>query len=126
MSLSTWNAEFYPIEAWEISEQNAVAHSLRKWSGLRPENMKRHGIKRSERGVIYDEDYHLFVFDDRSCALCFHHLLLDGECGFCPVAVLSGRTCDNDDDMSEYLDWYFHDDPEPMIMLLQDCLSERM
>lgn len=39
MSLETWKEEFYPIPADEVPESQALAHSLRKWEGLRKENL---------------------------------------------------------------------------------------
>lgn len=35
MTIKTWKAESYPVD--EVSESQALAHSLHKWAGLRKE-----------------------------------------------------------------------------------------
>jgi hypothetical protein len=40
MSLESWKAEFYPIPADEVKKKDALAHSLRKWEGLRKEQSR--------------------------------------------------------------------------------------
>ena len=44
MSIESWKAEFYPTPADEASKDQAIAHSLRKWEGLRKENLDRHEL----------------------------------------------------------------------------------
>jgi hypothetical protein len=48
MRLTTWEKEFYPITAEEFekgtNDRALVDHSLRKWRGLRIENLRRHKL----------------------------------------------------------------------------------
>lgn len=43
MSLAAWKAEHYPVDAANVPAEEAVAHSLRKWRGLRPRVLERFG-----------------------------------------------------------------------------------
>ncbi len=78
MSMETWKQEFYPVEAnSDEAQARPVTHSLRKWIGLRQENLNRHGLyldgidvyeKEKDRDNL-DEEPDLVV-GATSCALC--------------------------------------------------------
>ena len=54
MSIATWKKEFYsPIS--KCPKSKAAAHSLKKWIGLRPENLAKHGLE-AERSFLYKND----------------------------------------------------------------------
>lgn len=126
MSLETWKEEFYPIDTEYVSEGNAVEHSLRKWIGLRVENLNKHGVT-VRYSSVYDEDDTLCV-NDESCALCVHHMDNndpDGDgCLSCPLFCLLGRPCDKSDDgNSEYTTFIRYSNPEPMIAALEQLVN---
>lgn len=98
MSMQTWMEEFYPVEAEKVPAAQAVAHSLRKWRGLRPDNMKRHGVfwgyKHTLNYITDAGGYCLFI-DAGSCALCWTHVNLTGSCASCPLSIARhGHPCD--------------------------------
>lgn len=114
MSLETWKEEFYPIPSDEVSESQALAHSLRKWEGLKKENLEKHGV--GATGGYVDE----LPIDSSTCALCHHHV--DVGCATCPLSVRGDEeiyTCD-----SEYRAWYRTGDPEPMIERIKDAINK--
>lgn len=87
MSIETWKAEFYsPVE--ETTKKDAIDHSLRKWEGLKANNLKRHGLGRTLDGDLYDLATRLRVFgvDGYTCALCHHYYTLEDRCRNCPIA----------------------------------------
>lgn len=100
MSLRTWLNEFYPISAADVPIEMALAHSIRKWEGLQPHNMERHGVCLTDnhevtniQPVAEEEPAYLSI-NSSSCALCCHHA--GSACLGCPlVLVLNGHgRCD--------------------------------
>lgn len=126
MSLETWKAEFYPQPADEVPADEAVAHSLQKWKGMRPENLERHGVD-AEWSYLAFEDQTLGI-DASTCALCKH--FARGSCLKCPLAIVRGGVaCDmrREDEARPYGCSPFHKwatigDPEPMIKWLEKAL----
>ena len=116
MSLETWKEEFYPVPADEVPESQALTHSLRKWEGLRKENLEKHGVKRRLHKV---GEFHV---DSTTCALCHHHA---GSfwCYTCPIAGTdeagNSVNCDH-----EYIKWVGGGDPEPMIELIKNAINK--
>jgi len=127
MSLKSWKAEFYTIDAKNVSEENAVAHSLQKWIGLRPENLNKHEVSFLANNVIGD-DSNILDIDGESCALCVHHVhhvVAQNHCKECPLLVYLGKTCDGEPD-SPYGYWLDTADPEPMISALSALCEQRV
>ena len=86
MSIETWKDEFYPTDAAEAidSPLEAAEHSLRKWTGMLPENLKKHSITFDDMMV---EDF----MDSNTCALCEYDddrrlLIGASSCSCCPLA----------------------------------------
>lgn len=109
MSKKTWKEEFYPIPADEVPLKRAVAHSLKKWRGLLPRNLKKHGLKEApiEFGM------------SSTCALCVNytaHPASGDMCDGCPLFEI-GHECQGQG--SPYDQWATHDDPRPMIAALR-------
>lgn len=141
MSLESWEAEFYSTDPETTAPEGAVAHSLRKWMGLRQDAMQRHGVSVKD-ARLGDGGRDWLGIDSSSCALCVHHLndfWPDEEdhedpdetrprCDGCPLVAVLGRSCDDDvfDDNGErvvekapYFTFVEHNDPEPMIAALE-------
>jgi len=116
MTIATWKEEFYPLDARSIKEEDALSHSIRKWKGLRMENLKRHGLWRAWR-KIYDDKEELAI-DGDTCALCVHYIG-DDECKECPLFKYLGRKCDEDEGPYSEFATKAYGDPEPMIAALE-------
>ena len=93
MSLQTWKKEFYPIEAGDTEKRQSVEHSLQKWNGVLPKNLKKHGLKRSNAKIF--EDYgDAFELDMDSCSLCtWFYNDAASSCSECPLHKSTGKTC---------------------------------
>lgn len=143
MSLETWKAEFYPIPAWRSNQETdlkvSIAHSLKKWTGLRPENLARHKVRisgrRSWQAVIPAGDPDIqqgelegrkrpgsLLIDASSCSLCLRFF----SCTPCPLYhELGGNLCDEDAPhfKGPYMSWVLDTNPEPMIQALTRTLE---
>lgn len=151
MSIKSWKEEFYPVGARALCQDpsastvDLIKHSLKKWIGLRKENIGKHALAKSGRSLVdfarafpFGES---FEIDGASCALCvkFNALSMDEEidddCLDCPiVSVNEGFTCDGrtpnsleysyEDDREIYNAWAsISSDPEPMIAVLEKALK---
>lgn len=131
MSLKTWKEEFYPVDARSPEAQaDPVAHSLRKWEGLRPEAMAKHGVRRCLTHSITDDNYFPMPVDAVSCALCqrgnpSRNKKPPCKCDTCPLALSRGGTaCDkarDNETLSPWESWELDANPEPMIAALKRC-----
>ena len=133
MSLKTWKAEFYPVDADEVRVEDAIDHSLTKWIGLRPENLAKHQVTSADYHGVTDGADRMYVGGD-ACALCHLHHDEDwyeeddeeegvgDACGDCPLKLARGGVpCDNVRKTEQKSPWgYWNDrnDPEPMILWL--------
>lgn len=119
MSLESWKREFYPVSADFVEPANALAHCLRKWIGLRPGNLAKHGLKKIADSIMIQElgdEERTFHVHGASCALCVHYF--ENGCAGCPLAYHLGRPCD-DGPASPYALFQRFDDPELMIRELE-------
>lgn len=129
MSLETWNEEFYPISAMDVkitkSELYCALHSLKKWIGYRPENLKKHEV------TAKDVDYP----GARNCALCNLHGFNEtdsADCSKCILTEIRGVPCDERLPgqsfkgyyQSPYHSYHRDDNPEPMIELLTQAVQK--
>lgn len=118
MSYKTWKAEFYPVEAVDYPEDQAIEHSLQKWTGLLPENLRKHDIILDGRYVGEYTDYELLCVnfaageydDEGNCVV--------RECERCPLSQYLGRPCDESDN-SPYKKFIDDGNPIPMIDALK-------
>lgn len=124
MSIETWKKEFYPVSATSrMSKKAAIEHSIKKWEGLLPENLKKHNVVISRYGVIYDGKIN-FEISDQSCALCQKYF---GECCIkCPLYEKLGFECgkgkiEAGDGWVSYME---EGDPELMLKNLRSLLDE--
>jgi hypothetical protein len=150
MTIETWKKEFYPVEAEDCPEDQAIEHSLLKWQGLSPDNLAKHGLELSPRfaGIIeigkeYDDANAKFFIGSDSCALCHHFHSDDPDedengdethCLECPLAITRGAACDHllVDEEGEELEnespWHEYAksrDPKPMILWLTKTLENQ-
>lgn len=100
MSLETWIKEFYPVPAQDVSEKKALNHSIVKWTGLLPKNLRKHGVEWAAPRAIRDAvTLDTFDIDVTTCALCVHHCRSFGEmeCEGCPLNQYLGMPCDHEE-----------------------------
>lgn len=130
MDSAGWCEEFYSVEAEDVPEQEAVAHSLKKWIGLRPDNLAKYGFEKDEEPIDIDSG---------SCALCRHYIEEKG-CRGCPLKLALGHKCDDsrgaqrvageahwDSDVkAPWQHWTMHCNPEPMIKALKKALKKTL
>lgn len=117
MSMKTWKEEFYPVPADQVSAEDALDHSIRKWFGLTKENRERHGIMRILRlRKVFDAEDNDLEIGTCTCSLCQHYIGA-GACLSCPFVKLMGKRCDSNFD-GVYGEWGMNGDPEPMIFAL--------
>ena len=83
MSLDTWKAEFYPVEAEKVKKRDALAHSLQKWLGLRPGNLWKHKVWRPGSAIRIEDCYAELWIGGDTCALCAHYLNTKCPLGNC-------------------------------------------
>lgn len=133
MSLKSWKAEFYPVEASEVSVKDALAHSKRKWEGLRRENLERHGLELEGGRLVASSVGTLFFIASDSCALC-HYFLENSRvrryqqrCANCPLRMVRGEPCDAPSHNSPSPWWSFisENDPLPMIALIDEAIAAK-
>lgn len=94
MSIRSWKRKFYPVPASKVKERDALDHSIRKWEGLQPEALEKHGLD-SIGGVLFERGTaREFEIHTGTCALCQHYL--GGfNCIECPLSKLrDGQRCD--------------------------------
>ena len=116
MSLRTWKKKHYRIDAEDVSPSDAVAHSLKKWQGLRLPVLQKHGLLVLD-DHIEDDEGNILDIDGESCALCQAYVLIDYSCKECPLYEFLGHRCDAVG--GPYRDWMEDQDPEPMIKALE-------
>lgn len=123
MSYRTWEKKFYPKSAsTKMSVRDAIKHSLRKWTGLLPENLEAHGLKQDVRDI---EDKktgvaHLYI-DSSTCALCHQFIMVTSNCDGCPLRQSLGHRCDVPG--APYGKFINHNDARPMVNSLQKTLE---
>ena len=118
MSFATWIEEFYPVPADDCPREQALEHSILKWTGLLPENLEKHGVQKCA-SYVQDPDWSDWLrIDATSCALCSHYwrstLGCKHEAAPCPVVRVTGNTCD-----ARYLEFITSGQATPMLDLLR-------
>jgi len=132
MSLATWKAKYYPIEADLVPKEEALAHALQKWKGLYPSILKRYRVRLEGRTLVclVGPDTTRLDIDVDSCALC-HHYAHSNSCPKCPLYLArQGVRCDKlmGDELgsdSPYGHWLSTGDPRPMIHWLEKNIQSQ-
>lgn len=129
MSLETWKAEFYPIDASKVPVEDAVQHSLRKWRGLTKENLASHELSRNRRSIEEGGYGGSLPINSESCALCHHYFNgnVQDSCDGCPLFESLGRICyegcEEDNRDSIYHQFTINGNPLPMIAALEKAAA---
>lgn len=134
MSITTWVQEFYSVDARQVAVPDSITHSLLKWTGLRAENLNKHGVYPSEhsnRRLIDDDcESYGFFLSSENCALCVHFYDDEPEgyshaCKDCPLSkARGGVACTSPliaKDKSPWNAWTDDLNPEPMIFWLKEA-----
>jgi len=122
MSIKTWKKEFYPSAALcPKTIKGRIKHSLRKWLGLLPKNLKKHNLKQVGWSLVSkkcNEMEHNFIVDGKTCSLCRKNSIKN-NCKNCIFTLNIGR-CDEPHGRlpSLYSTWVVRHNPEPMIKAL--------
>jgi uncharacterized protein YbdZ (MbtH family) len=118
MSIATWKKEFYgPMSKAVKSEKAALEHSIKKWTGLLPANLKKHELKTKDLW-IEDNARRAFDIDSSTCALCELYI-----CSDCPLKKIRRSPCCGNKE-SPYSIWYDENNPRPMLNLLKKALKK--
>lgn len=116
MSLESWKAEFYPVEASKVKKDAmaCIEHSIKKWEGLTKASIKKYGLSKGCQRIFHGHEN--FPLDSTTCALC--HMSQNREryvdCRKCPISIARGSACNN-----EYAAFCDEDDVRPMLQLLR-------
>lgn len=126
MSYKSWCKEFYPVPA-DSKEAKArpLEHSLRKWLGLRPASLRRHGGRAEDASLVFAPGVESLSVDMGTCALCQVHLVGEGSCKGCPLNKVRGAACDSSlspEEFSPYKAFTCYVDPKPMLALIRKAL----
>lgn len=67
-----WQREYLPpVDSVNLSDDLTVLdHGIRKWEGLRPENLERFGLKADRTDIVDTEGNAVFRLDSTTCAMC--------------------------------------------------------
>jgi hypothetical protein len=131
MSLRSWKKEFYkPIQGvrdyrthpknW--TDQQCFEHTLKKYSGLLPENLVKHSVSLL-RGDVSEGSSSgpIFEFDGNSCALCKKFAPDQPGCDKCPL-FKSGYGCNTDKSLWKTM--MKLGNPRPMIKHMKKLIAE--
>ena len=131
MGLKEWKLKYYSIDAFKVKKKDALAHSLKKWEGLRPSVLERYGVIMVLGGLSpknMDADGTGLYIDADSCALCTYYLLVHSNCTECPLArIRGGIRCDfrrPRETMSPYTNMMDDGNPLPMLRWLRKALKK--
>ena len=134
MTYKEWCDQYYFITAQEVVPEGkieVVKHSLRKWIGIKQ------ALSSGEASVMsgtlmFANDDSAFTPDSSTCSLCEYADAKSVEarakgsrdediCRHCPIVEVRGSSCSGYN--SEWYAWAQHEDPKPMVKLLQHVLK---
>ena len=128
MSFESWKSEFYPVDAKSEervgSDASLVEHSLLKWRGALPGNVKKHGLEYNEWRIFDEDGKEAFEYFGETCALCLRYVVMTaGVCDGCPLFAALGLPCDVPPRGSKSSVYgQSGNDPAPMIAALEKAL----
>ena len=123
-----WLEKYYPVPADQVDKEDALEHSIRKWSGLSPEILKEYQLYKSEYEIdsLFSKHSDLsdfyFEIDAGTCALCEVFYTEDNYCKECPLSIVRDDwPCDKkryDEEIAPYIEFIDTGNPEPMFLWL--------
>ena len=130
MSLESWQKEFYIIPANSPklkTKAQRIEHSLQKWLGLTPENLKKNEVEADSEGNLADGSL-MFYINDETCALCRHYYEKTPQsgCEECPLNNHLGGDCSNWTNPGVYDMWNRLQQPSRMITALAKTLDTEL
>lgn len=98
MSMKSWMSEFYPIPAklmYGASDEVCILHSLRRYEGLKPENLLKHGLKLIDYILMEPDTNKSLGISSFHCALCIKYpTVCTGENEMkCIFIRVTGQSC---------------------------------
>ncbi len=118
MSMKTWLKEFYPTPATKTRKKGALAHTIRKWTGLLKKNLRKHSLRIDDCGDVVEGPGGYgpcLTIEASTCALCHHHP--EGDCESCPIIQYREVYCGGRG--SAYREWCKTNDARPMLAALK-------
>ena len=130
--MQSWENEFYPKPPSDrMSKKAAIKHSIQKWTGLLPKNLKKHGLYLDGCTLPRVEDCmdESLLINGDSCALCVRFIgrKYDDKllgCAACPLAQSLGNPCDKTGRNRPYTRFLSNHDPKPMLRALKVTLKK--
>ncbi len=136
MSQKTWLKEFYPKPADKTTKKEAIQHSVKKWEGLLPDNLKKHNVTMNidEVSVQDARGKEFLEVDQVTCSLCHHYFKVKSQghsCNQCPLFKVrnSVACCDEgyynqrEEKDSPYGIMVEKGNPRPMLKWLRKALK---
>jgi len=99
---------------YNLTDEELILHSLKKWTGVLPENLKKHEVQYRNWKVSEKENIKL-SFGDGTCSLCHRYYVRTCK-KTCPIIKTQGTNC--------HAIWAAcHKKGKPMIELLEKTLE---
>lgn len=126
MTLKTWLEEFLPEPSKEMTRVEALRHSIKKYEGALPKNLKKHGVALHRKRIV--ERTNMFanmeVFVGDYCTLCLLYYNPNEKgakaCQDCPIKE-SGNYCRNHN--SPWWTFIHTGEPYEMLRILTEALD---
>lgn len=144
MSVETWKKEFYPEKAKSKSLLVLAKRCLKKWEGLKKQNLKKHKVIPLGHELYFEYknyDKEWFQLGKPSCPFCYMaeekieeimqkdnnaniSELRRNICNYCHIKKSVGRGCDTPikDSFSPWGEFFNNHDPLPMIDLINEYI----
>lgn len=133
MGLQDWKGAFYSdvegAKGW--TDKQCFEHTLKKYKGLKKENLNKYGVQLSGAVVRRDQSEEFFLGTD-TCSLCTKYYgieddTVENECSICPLDQAGYGCFTNDEDEDHKNLWakmYDENDPTEMIQQMKKMIGE--
>lgn len=122
MSLESWKNEFYEEK---FVKERAAQQSLKKWKGLLPENLAKHGVKYDPTFKVVRDNIEFMRINDSTCSLCYFYYRVNPDapsCVECPLYTVNGSVkCDKQN--CSGINLYVENNPIHMIEALERAVE---
>lgn len=125
MSLRSWKSQYLFLGV-STEDKILVRTTLRLWTGLKGENLERHGVRKSPfSNLLYSkESGDTLPISFSRIPLCIKHLYGEHSCKECPVYKHLGNKQCNEGEDSPYRIWLREGEPSKMLMALYAVTSK--